>query len=229
MTPSVLGVQSSSEYIPSYLRKKGDRVSGPRKVSFCPSSHCLQRNLCRLIQQGRFVSIFESIIEIKLISASMSSNTKTRKDGSKVSFEQSASKRSKDQLQPPYPMTLKLAETLEDGDKGSKTKASPQQHTGGIGRSSSEESAVRQPAAYLSVERPWGRTSSGNGRSSGVGYSPMSKWEHGAILDEPWNGVGEVAAGANTGGPSTRRSQCENRRWEKDSDCATKGSSKAAS
>lgn len=171
------------------------------------------------------ICLWKSIIEIYLISASMSSNTKTRKDGSKASFEQSASKRSRDQLQPPYPMTLKLAQTLEDGGNDSKTKASPQQHAGSIGRSSSEGSADRQPAAYLSVERPWGKSALGNSRSSAVGYSPMSKWEHGVIVGEPWNGVGEVAAGANTGGPSARRSQCENSRSEKDSDCATKGSS----
>lgn len=170
----------------------------------------------------------KSIIETKLISASISSNNKTLKGGSKVSFGHSASKRSGDQLQPPYPTTLKLAQTLEDGDNGSKTNPSPQQYAGSNGRSSSEGSADRQPARYMPVERPWGKSTLGDSRSSAVGHSPMSKWEHGGILGEPWNGVGEVAAGANTGGPSARRSRRENRRSEKGSDCATKGSSKVA-
>ena len=64
----------------------------------------------------------------------------------------------------------------------------------------------------------------GDGRSSAAGYNPMSKWEHGDSLDDPWNGVGEVAAEVTGGKHSVRSSQSENCKSEKDSGCATKGS-----
>lgn len=149
------------------------------------------------------------------------------KDDSEVPFERTASIRSSDQPQPPYPQTLKLAQTHEDGGNVSKTNASPQPHTGSTGRSSSEGSADKL-AAYLSVRRAWEKIAEGDGRSSAAGYSPMSTWEHGVALGEPWHGVGEVAAGANGGERPVRWSQSENHRSEKDSDCATKGSSKEA-
>ena len=133
--------------------------------------------------------------------------------------------RSRDRLQPPYPQTLKIAQTPGDGGNVPKTNASPQPHTGSTGRSPSEGSADK-PAAYLSVGRAWGKIAQGDRRSSAAGYSPISNWEHGVVLGEPWNGVGEVAAGANGGERSVRWSQSENHRSEKDSDCATKGSSK---
>lgn len=57
----------------------------------------------------------------------------------------------------------------------------------------------------------------------------MSIWEHGGVLGEPWNGVGEVAAGTVGGERSDRWWESKNPKSEKGSDCATKGSSKEAS
>lgn len=135
---------------------------------------------------------------------------------------------STDQLQPPYPQTLKIPQI--HGDRGSfrKNNASPQPHTGSTGRSSSKGSAD-ESAAYLSVRRAWAKTTPGDYRSSSAGYSPMSIWEHGGVLGEPWNGVGEVAAGTVGGERSDRWSESKDPKSEMGSDCATKGSSKEAS
>ena len=57
----------------------------------------------------------------------------------------------------------------------------------------------------------------------------MSIWEHEGVLGEPWNGVGEVAAGTVSGERSDRWSESKNPKSEKGSDCATKGSSKEVS
>ncbi len=56
----------------------------------------------------------------------------------------------------------------------------------------------------------------------------MSRWEHGSVRGEPWNGVGEVAARATGDERSVRGSHSESYGSEKDSDRATKGSSKEA-
>ena len=55
----------------------------------------------------------------------------------------------------------------------------------------------------------------------------MSQWERGGVLGGPWDGVGQVAAGASGGERPGRRSRSENHRLsERDSDYATKGSSR---
>ena len=145
----------------------------------------------------------KSTIEIKSISASMSPNATTPKDDSGVSSERTSSMHSTHHLQPPYPQTLKISQIHGDRGNFPKTQAFPQPHTGSTGRSSSEVSADKS-AAYLSVRRAWGKTTQGDCRSSAAGYSPMSSWEHGAVLGEPWNGVGEVVAGATSGEHSVR-------------------------
>ena len=142
------------------------------------------------------------------------------KDNSEMPSKRSISPRDKDQLQPPYPQTLKFAQP-----RGAQEEASLQPHTGGTRRSSSKGSANR-PATYLSVERAWGETAQGDKTSSAVDYSPMSNWERGAGRDEPWNGVAEVPAGVNEGKHSDNWSQSENPVSVRDSNCATKGSSK---
>ena len=167
----------------------------------------------------------KSTIDIKPISVNMSANASTLKDNSEVPFERSISIRAKDQLQPPYPQTLKLSQPPGEGGKSLQTNASAQSYTGRTRRSSSGTSAS-QPTTYLSVGRAWGKTAQGNKRSSSVGYSPTSNWEHGSPLDEPWNGVREVAAVVNNGERSIRSPQSENHSPENDSDRATKGSSK---
>ena len=144
------------------------------------------------------------------------------KDDFKV--ERISSTRSTNQLQPPYPPTLKVAQMHGNESILPKTKASSQPNTGDTARSSSEVSADKL-AAYLPVGRAWGNTAQGDSRSSAAGYSPMSRWEHGAVLGQPWNGVGEVAAAANGSKGSARRSQSKYHKSEKGSDCATKGSS----
>ena len=149
------------------------------------------------------------------------------KDNPEIPFERSGPIRAKDQLQPPYPQTLKFAQPRGDEGIVPQTNASPQSHTGDTRHSSSEGSA-KGPATYLSARRAWGKNAQGDKASSAVDYSPMSNWEHGAGLDEPWNGVGEVSAGVHGGKRSVKRSQSGNPVLEKESDCATKGSSKQA-
>ena len=155
----------------------------------------------------------------------MPPNPSTLKDNPEIPFERSIPIRAKDQLQPPYPQTLKFAQPRGDEGIVPQTNASPQSHTGDTRRSSSEGSA-NGPATYLSVRRAWGNNAQGDKASSAVEYSPMSKWKHGAGLDEPWNGVGEVSAGVNGGKRSVKWSQAANHSSERDSDRATKGSSK---
>ena len=135
---------------------------------------------------------------------------------------------SKDQLQPPYPQTLEIAQIHGDGGKLPNTHASPQPHAGSTGPSSSERPVDTSPA-YLSVRQARGKTAQWDRRSGSAVGTPMSRWEHGVVLDEPWNGVGEVAAGTTGGERSVRRSQSDNHKTEKDSDRATKGSSKETS
>ena len=88
------------------------------------------------------------------------------------------------------------------------------------------EGSSNSPATYLSVTRAWGKTAQGDKASGAVDYSPMSKWEQRAGVDEPWNGVGEVSAGVNGEKHSVNGSQSGNRSLERHSNCATKGSSK---
>lgn len=138
--------------------------------------------------------------------------------------ERISSTRSTNELQPPYPSTWKVAQM--HGNEGilPKTKASSQSNTGDTGRSSSEVSADKL-AAYLPVERAWGKPAQEDSRSSAAGYSPMSRWEHNAVFGQPRNNVGEVAAAANGSKGSARLSQSEYHKSEKGSDCATKGGS----
>ncbi len=132
---------------------------------------------------------------------------------------------STNQLQPPYPQTLRFAQLHGDRDNLPKTKTSSQALTASTGRSSSARSADK-PAAYQSVGRDRGKIAQENCSLSAAGYSPMSRWEHGSFRGEPWNGVGEVAAGATDDERSIRWSESENYRSDKDSDRAIKGSSK---
>ena len=135
---------------------------------------------------------------------------------------------SKDQLKPPYPQTLEFAQIHGDGGKLPNTHASPQPHAGSTGPSSSERS-VDTSAAYLSVKRARGETAQRDRQSGAAVGTPMSRWEHGDVLDEPWNGVGEVAAGTTGGERSVRWFKSGNHKSKKDSDRATKGSSKETS
>ena len=130
--------------------------------------------------------------------------------------------RSTKQLQRPCPPTVQVAQTHRDDGNLLKTKAPSQPQVGDTGRSSSEVLANRS-TSYLPVGRAWGSTNRGDNRSSAARYSPISSWERGVVRDEPWNGVGEVTANESKG--SGRQSQSENSKSEKDSNCATKGSS----
>ena len=152
----------------------------------------------------------------------MSSNSTMPRDKFKV--ERISSTRSTNQLRPLYPPTLKVAQMHGNEGIHPKPKASSQSNTGDTRRSSSEVSADKS-AAYLPVGRAWGNTAQGDCKSSAADHSPMSRWEHGAILGQPWNGVGEVAAASNGSKGSARRSQSKYCKSEKGSDCATKGSS----
>ena len=170
----------------------------------------------------------------------MSSNTNTPKNGSS---EREAPKGSKNQLQPSYPKTLDFAQAnIGDRANASKTNTSPrQQYVGSSTGSSSSSSSsgksdfrqqqLRQQkqAAYRSVERPWGKTppwQNDTTRSGAVDYNPMSKWERGDVVEEPWNGVGKVLV---ADGPWAGNSRSGRRRAErKDSECATKGSDQEA-
>ena len=160
----------------------------------------------------------------------MSPHARTPKDDSKVSAGWTYSTHSSDQLQPPYPQTLKLAQGREDKGNLAKTHASWQPPTGSSTGRSFSEGSPDKPASYLSVKRAWGNTTQGNSRPSKTGYSPMSIWEHGSVSGEPWNGVGEVAAIRAAGSDgSVKRSPSENQKSKKSSVCATMGSSKKAS
>ena len=157
----------------------------------------------------------------------MSANPKIPKDDSKVSSERISSMQSTNQLSPPYPQTLRIAQLHGDRDNPPKTKTSSKALTGSTGRSSSARSAD-EIGAYQFVGRGRGKIAQENYSLSAVGFSPMSRWEHGSVRGEPWSGVGEVAAGATDDERSVRWSQSKNHGSEKDSDRATKGSSNEA-
>ena len=160
----------------------------------------------------------------------MSPHARTPKNDSKVSAGWTSSMHCRDQLQPPYPQTLKLAQAYEDKGNIAEPHASRQPSSSSSTERSSSGVSAGESAAYLSVKRAWGNTTQGDSRPSATGYRPMSTWEHESVSSEPWNGVGEVAAIRAAGSDgSVKRSSSENQKSKKSSVCATMGSSKKAS